>query len=138
MRVFSIVQLPLRPIERSRGWRRFVLLVFYGLIVLCGSAILWRRSDLAELPDVGYQFVGAALRSPAPVADDRNAFVANRRTVERFRDMNDDEGNSFSNSDFAWPDRVDTHCNPRAGPQIWQARSSSIRPTEKPLAAQCP
>jgi hypothetical protein len=35
-------------------------------------------------------------------------------------------------------DGEDTHCNPRAGPRIWQARSSSIRPTVKPLAAKCP
>ena len=34
--------------------------------------------------------------------DDRNAFVAYRRAVERFRDMNDAEGNSFSHADFAW------------------------------------
>ena len=60
----TIVQLPLRPIERSRGWRRVVLLVFYGLIVLCTWAILWRRSQLAALPDVGDPFVGAACALP--------------------------------------------------------------------------
>jgi hypothetical protein len=98
----TIVQLPLRAIERSRGWRRVVLLVFYGLIVIGTWAILWRQSQLSALPDVGDPFVGAALRSPAPVADDRNAFVAYRRAVGRFRDMNKAEGSSFSKADFAW------------------------------------
>ena len=98
----TIVLLPLRAIERSRGWRRVVLLVLYGLIALCTWAILWRRSQLTDLPDIGDPFVSAALRSPAPVPDDRNAFVAYRRAVGRFRDMNQAEGNSFSNADFAW------------------------------------
>ena len=90
--------------DRTLSWagRRVVLLVLYGLIALCTWAILWRRSQLAALPDVGDPFVGAALRSPAPVPDDRNAFVAYRRAVERFRDMNVAEGNSFSNAVFAW------------------------------------
>ena len=97
----TIVLLPLRAIERSRGWRRVVLLVLYGLIALGTWAILWRRSQLAALPDVGDPF-GAAVRSPAPVPDERNAFVSYRRAIERFRDMNKAEGNSFSNADFAW------------------------------------
>ena len=98
----TIVLLPLRAIERSRGWRRVVLLVLYGLIALGTWAILWRRSQLSALPDVGDPFVGAAMRAPASVPDDRNAFVAYRRAVGRFRDMNKAEGTSFSKADFAW------------------------------------
>jgi hypothetical protein len=98
----TIVLVPFRAVERSRGRRRVVLLVVYGLIVVCAWAILWRRSQLAALPDVGDPFVGAALRSPSPVPDDRNAFVVYRRAVARFRDMNQAEGSSFSNAEFAW------------------------------------
>ena len=51
-------------------------------------AFLWRRSQLAALPDVGEPFDVAAFRSPARVPDDRNAFVPYHRAAQRFRDMN--------------------------------------------------
>ncbi len=96
------VLLPLRAIERSRGWRRVVLLVLYGVIALGTWAILWRRSQLAALPDIGDPFVLVAWRVPASVPDDRNAFVAYRRAAGRFRNMNDAEGKSFSKANFTW------------------------------------
>ena len=98
----TIVLWPLRAVERSRGWRRLVLLVLYGLIALGTWVILWRRSQLAALPDVGDPFAGGTLQLPAPVPGSHNAFVSYRRAIERFRDMNKDEGNSFSNAEFAW------------------------------------
>ena len=96
------VLFPLRAIERARGWRRVILLVVYGFIALGTWAILWRRSQLAALPDIGDPFVSAGWRVPASVPDDRNAFAAYRRAADRFRNMNDAEGNSFSKADFAW------------------------------------
>jgi hypothetical protein len=41
-------------------------------------------------------------RSPAPAPDDRNAFVLYRQAAQRFRDMTEAEGNSFSNANLEW------------------------------------
>jgi hypothetical protein len=98
----AIVLSPLRAIERLRGWRRLGLLVLYGLIAFGIWALLWRRSQLANLPDIGTPFDVAAFRSPASVPDSRNAFVLYRRAAERFRDMTAVEGTSFSNANFEW------------------------------------
>ncbi len=44
----------------------------------------------------------SATAAPVRVADDKNAFVSYRRAVERFRDMNTAEGDSFSNANLNW------------------------------------
>jgi hypothetical protein len=45
------------------------------LIAAVLTAFLWRRSQLAGLPDVGERFDVAAFRSPARVPDDRKKDV---------------------------------------------------------------
>ncbi len=98
----TILLFPLRALERARGWRRLGLLLLYVLIALPILAQLWRRSQLASLPDVGYTFALAASRSTAGVRDDRNAFVPYQRAAERFREMSKDEGESFNKADLRW------------------------------------
>ncbi len=98
----AILLFPLRAIERARGWRRLALLLLYVMIALPILAPLWRRSQLAGLPDVGDTFEVTDARPAARVPDDRNAFVAYRRAAERFREMSDDEGESFSRADLRW------------------------------------
>jgi hypothetical protein len=63
---------------------------------------LWRRSQIAAVPDIGDPFVAAEVRTLAPVPDDRNAFVAYRKAIGRFRDMNSAEGVSFTKADLDW------------------------------------
>ena len=80
----AIAFAPSRAIERTRGWSRLGLLVLYGLMALVIWGLLWRRSQLAALPDVGEPFDVAAFRLPAHVPDDRNAFVPYRRAAHGF------------------------------------------------------
>ena len=93
---------PLRAIERARGWRRFVLVAVYAIIALVIGAILWRRSELAGLPDVGEPFDVAVVRWPAPVPGDRNAFSSYQRAAARFQDMTAAVGSSFNNANLSW------------------------------------
>jgi hypothetical protein len=93
---------PLRAIERTRGWRRIGLLVLYGMIALAIWAPLRRRAQLSGLPDVGEPFDVAAFRASGRVADDRNALVLYRQAVERFRDMNKAESDSFEKANLTW------------------------------------
>ncbi len=97
----SILLAPIRVIECARGWRRLALLALYGLIVLAISASLWRRSQLARLPDVGETF-GAAASQPGRIADDRNAFIPYRAAVQRVRMMTVAEDHSFSDANLSW------------------------------------
>jgi hypothetical protein len=98
----AILLFPLRAVERARGWRRLGLLLVYVMIALPILALLWRRSQLAGLPDIGDSYSGIVAASLASVPDDRNAFVLYRRATERFRDMTPVEGESFSKANFAW------------------------------------
>ena len=101
--IFAAVLLfPLRAVERTRGWRRLALILVYIVIALPIAALLWRRSQLAGLPDVGetYHASLASIRAKAP--DDRNAFVLYAQAIDRFRDMTRVEGESFSKANFQW------------------------------------
>src|ERR1700678_580214 len=98
----TIALAPLRAIERTRGWRRLGLLALYSVIALVVGAFLWRRAQIAAVPDVGEPFDLAAFRSPARVPDERNAFAAYRLAAERFRDMTKAEGLSFGKASLAW------------------------------------
>ena len=98
----TIALSPFRAIERTRGWRRPLLLAFYTLIAAVLAAFLWRRSQLAGLPDVGEPFDVAAFRSPARVPDDRNVFVLYRQASDRYREMTDAEVKSFNNANLEW------------------------------------
>jgi hypothetical protein len=100
--VVAILLFPLRAVERSRGWRRVGLLLLYVLIALPILALIWRRSQLVGLPDVGNTFDMPASRPGDGVADDRNAFVLYRRAAEQYRDLSKDEGESFSNAGLLW------------------------------------
>jgi hypothetical protein len=97
-----ILLFPLRAVERARGWRRLGLLLLYVLIAFLILPQLWHRSQLVGLPDVGNRLDAAASRSAAGVPDDRNDFVPYQRAAERFREMSEDEGESFSNADLRW------------------------------------
>jgi hypothetical protein len=100
---FTVILLsPLRAIERARGWRRLGLLALYGLMVLLCWALLWRQVQLDGLPDVGEPFGATARRTFVRVPDDRNAFVPYRRAAQRFRDLNESEGRSFTNANLLW------------------------------------
>jgi hypothetical protein len=98
----AIALSPLRAIERTRGWRRLGLLVLYGMIALVIWALLWRRSQLAAVPDIGNPFERTAVHWPDRAADARNALAYYEKAAERFRYMNDAEGASFGNSDLYW------------------------------------
>ena len=101
--IFAIILLfPLRAIERARGWRRLGLLLVYVMIALPIAALLWRRSQLAGLPDVGEIYDGSIAASRAPAADDRNAFVLYLRATERFSEMKPDAWESFSKANLVW------------------------------------
>jgi hypothetical protein len=99
---FAILLIPLRAVERTRGWRRLALLLVYAMIALPFVAIMRRQSQLAGLPDIGQSYNGNAGATRARVPDDRNAFVLYRRATERFREMTPAEGESFSKANFAW------------------------------------
>ncbi len=96
-----IVLSPFRAIERARGWRRLVLLAFYALVAVVVGAFLWRRSQLAGLPDSGAPCDVAATRWPAPPGN-RNAFPIYCRAAQRFRDMTSAVGTSFNNANLSW------------------------------------
>ena len=99
-----IAMAPLVLIEWSRGWRRFALLVLYGLIVVAAGAVIWWATCLNGLPDVGDPEVVAALRA-LEVPDERNAFVLYRRAAEICRDPSEEEAEAL-NFDFeraGWP-----------------------------------
>jgi hypothetical protein len=98
----AVLLIPLRAVERARGWRRLGLLALYGLIALLVGALLWRQSQLRGLPDAGAPFDVAAFRNAARVPDDRNAFVLYRRAAKRFRDMNRAEVEAFNNANLRW------------------------------------
>lgn len=98
----TVALAPLLAIERTRGWRRLGLLVLYGIVALVIGAFLWRRAQLAAVPEVGEPFDVAALRSPVRVPDDRNAFAAYRLAAERLRDINKTEEPSFEKANLAW------------------------------------
>jgi hypothetical protein len=100
--VVAILLGPLRAIERARGWRRLGLLLLYVMIALPVLAPLWRRSQLAGVPDVGNTFDVPAAQPTARVPEDRNAFVLYRRAAERFRDLSKDEEESYSTTNFRW------------------------------------
>ncbi len=69
----TILLAPFRAVEQARGWRRVGLLAVYGMVVLAIGGFLWRRAQLAGLPDVAEPFDVAAHRALARVPDDRNA-----------------------------------------------------------------
>lgn len=98
----TVLAYPLRAVERTRGWCRLGLLALYVVIALLVAGLLWRRSQLRGLPDVGPPFDVAAFRNPPAVSDDRNAFVLYHRAAQRFRQMNPDESKSFSNANLRW------------------------------------
>jgi hypothetical protein len=97
----TVLLFPLRAVERTRGWRRIGLLLVYVMIALPILALLWRRSQLAGLPDLGDSY-GTVAASGAGIAEDRNAFVPYLRATERFREMTSVEGESFSNANLVW------------------------------------
>ena len=104
-----LVKIALSPfwaIERARGWRRLGLLVLYAAIAVVIGGLLWRRSQLAGLPDVGAPFDVAGALSRSSVPDDRNAFVLYRQAAQRYREMNKAEAESFSNANFDWPSAI--------------------------------
>jgi hypothetical protein len=100
--LITIALAPFRAIERARGWRRLALLAVYTLIAVVIGAFLWRRSQLAGLPDVGEPFDVAATRWPAPSPGNRNAFPIYSRAAMRFSDMTPAVGNSFNNANLSW------------------------------------
>jgi hypothetical protein len=98
----AILLWPLRSIERTRGWRLVGLLALYGLVASLVAGLLWRRSELAQVPDIGEPFDVPAHRSRSRVADDLNAFIPYRRAVQRCRDLNDAEGAAFNQANLEW------------------------------------
>jgi hypothetical protein len=101
--VFAAVLLfPFRAVERTRGWRRLGLLALYVAIALPILALLWRRSQLAGLPDVGAPLDGASSSNSRGVPEDRNAFVSYRQAVEKVRDMTRGESDSFAKANLEW------------------------------------
>lgn len=100
--IAAVLLFPLRALERAHGWRRLGLVIVYGLIALPILAVLWRRSQLAGLPDLGEAQLLPAAGARAQVPEDRNAFALYRRAAERSRAMTDSEAKSFSNANLRW------------------------------------
>lgn len=103
-----IAFLPLRVIERLRGWRRIAVIGLYGVIALGVGAMLWRQTRLAGLPDIGEPFDVSTYRTHARVPDERNAFVSYRKAAERYREMNPSEGRAFTKANLDWSKADDT------------------------------
>jgi hypothetical protein len=130
--IVAVLLSPLRAVERARGWRRLGLLMVYTIIALPLCAVLWRQSQLAGMPDVGESFNQPAASIHLGGTDELNAFVIYRRAGERFREMNNVEGDAFSKSEFHWS-KADAVFRKWVGEQK-QAISLLLAGSERPEA----
>ena len=80
---WGVLSAPLVWVERTRGWRRWGLLLTYGLIVVVLACYVWRWTVLRDLPDVGDPFDVAAFSRALEVPDEQNAFVAYREAARQ-------------------------------------------------------
>ena len=84
-RATGIMLAPLRWLERSRGWRRRLLIVAYLIVGLIGGVLIWRATSLNNLPDVGDPFDVKAFVRSSWVAESEDAFVLYRKAGEAMK-----------------------------------------------------
>lgn len=68
-----VVSAPLVWLERSRGWRRRLLVLAYLLVTLIFGMFAYRWAAIAKLPDVGDPFDVRAFEASIRVPEGRNA-----------------------------------------------------------------
>ena len=78
---------PLRLLERSRGWRRRLLIVVYAFLGLVAGVFIWWGTSLNELPDVGDPFDVQAFLDASRIPDSEDAFALYRKAAESYRDQ---------------------------------------------------
>ncbi len=77
---------PLRWLERSRGWRRRLLILVYLIVGTIAGTLIWVATSLNALPDVGDPFDVKAFIAASKVPEDEDAFVLYRKAAEAFRE----------------------------------------------------
>ena len=86
IRPLEIVLAPLRWLERSRGWRRRLLMFAYLCVGVVIGFFVWWATSLNDLPDVGDPFDVEAFVKSSRMPDSENAFSLYGKAVERFHD----------------------------------------------------
>ena len=83
-RVTGLVLAPLALVERTKGFKRRLLLLGYALIGCVVALLLWRAASLNGLPDVGEPFDAKAFEGYR-VPEDEDAYTIYRRAAARIR-----------------------------------------------------
>ncbi len=79
---------PLTALERTRGWRRLLLLGFELLMLGLLLLFAWRATSLIGLPDIGEPFDVAAVARAAAVPPEANAMPVYERAAAALRPTN--------------------------------------------------
>lgn len=82
VRIGNIMLAPLHWVERTRGWRRRLLVLSYLIFGTFASLLIWRAASLRDLPDVGDPFDVEAFLASCRVPEKDDAFVLYRRAME--------------------------------------------------------
>ncbi len=86
-RALGVILAPMHLLERSRGWRRRLLIVAYLIVGTFVGSLVWRQASLRDLPDVGDPFdVAAFAREAGSVPEADDAFVLYREAADRLVD----------------------------------------------------
>lgn len=86
LRLLEIGLAPLRWLERSRGWRRRLLIVVYLMIGLVLAFFAWWGASFNNLPDVGEPFDVAKFMAESQVPESEDAFVLYRKAAAVLKD----------------------------------------------------
>ena len=84
-RPLEILLAPLRWLERSRGWRRRVLMVAYLFVGVVIGFFIWLATSLNDLPDIGDPFDVKSFIKSTEIAESDDAFVLYKKAVDRLR-----------------------------------------------------
>lgn len=76
---------PLHALERTRGWRRLLLLGLELLVLAALLGLAWWSTSLVRLPDIGDPFDVTTLAREAAVPPERNAMPLYERALEALR-----------------------------------------------------
>ena len=85
-RPLGVLLAPLRLLERSRGWRRRLLIVLYLLVGTILGLLIWRATSLNNLPDVGDPFDVKSFIASSRVPESEDAFVLYRKAGGAMKD----------------------------------------------------
>ncbi|MDB5353491.1 MAG: hypothetical protein JWN86_4738 [Planctomycetota bacterium] len=81
----GVLLAPLRWLERTRGWRRRLLIVLYLFVGMILGVLIWRSTSLNNLPDVGDPFDVEAFVLASRVPESEDAFVLYRKAGESMK-----------------------------------------------------